>query len=105
MQEINSVVKAKRSPVNNKTSKLPREYQQFEALINDNIDDNIIVKHIRKDALNYFPIKIEHGNPSMSVMIQKKKTHTQIAQHLHASCFPPVRSTRLKAINKSNIKT
>ena len=44
MQSVNSIVEAKNLGLKNKVSKLPREFRQFEALINDNIDDNIIAK-------------------------------------------------------------
>ena len=104
MQAVNSVVKAKKYQVKNKISKLPREFRNFEALINNNIEDNIIANQIRKDASNYDTIKIELDNPSIAVIIPKKKTHTDLAQYLYAACFPPVRSTFLKAINKNDVK-
>ena len=39
------------------------------------------------------------------MIIQKKKTHTELAQYLHTACFPPVHSTFLKAIKKNHFKT
>ena len=41
----------------------------------------------------------------MSVIIQKKKTHTELVQYLHAAAFSPVKSTFEKAIKKKFFKT
>ena len=38
--------------------------------------------------------------PSMSVIIKKKQTHTDLASYLHAACFSPVKSTFSQAISK-----
>ena len=39
------------------------------------------------------------------VILRKRQTHTDLAEYLHASCFAPVKSTFLKAINKGFFKT
>ena len=59
-------------------------------------------KQTRKDASQYAPITLQ--SPSMAVIIQKKKTHTELAQYLHAACFSPVKSTFEKAINITTSK-
>ena len=42
-------------------------------MIQDNIDYLNIEKQMNKDAVQYTPIKILNDNPSMSVIIHKKK--------------------------------
>ena len=71
--------------------------RHFDDLIDDNIFDNLLQKQQKWTKSNVFPIKIQHDNPSMSVIIYKKK-HMELAQCLHAACFSPVRSTFIKAI-------
>ena len=41
----------------------------------------------------------------MTIIIQKKKTHTELAQYFHPACLSPVKSTFEKAINKNYFKT
>ena len=38
---------------------------------------------------NHTPIKIDHENLSMAVIIQQKRNHTELAQYLHAVCVFP----------------
>ena len=62
--------------------KLPQEFQHFYQLIEDNIEDMYVDKQMRKDASQYLPVTIQ--SLSMAVIIQKKNTRTELAQHLHA---------------------
>jgi hypothetical protein len=41
----------------------------------------------------------------MAVIIQKKKTHTELVQYLHAACFSPVKSTFEKAIKNKHFQS
>ena len=41
----------------------------------------------------------------MLVIIQKKKTHIELIEYLHATNFSPVKSTFNKAIKKGHYKT
>ena len=76
--------------------RLPKEYRHFDELIQDNIDYISIDKQIFRDKAKYTSITI--NTPSMAVIIQKKKTHMELVQYLHAACFSPVRSTFARAI-------
>ena len=58
---------------------------------------------MRKDASQYTPVTLQ--NPSMFVIIQKKKTHTELVQYLHAACLSPVKLTFKKSIKKDHFKT
>ena len=57
------------------------------------------------DAKVYFPVKLAPENPKLSVIIQKKQTHLELAQYLHAACFSPVKSTIITAIRKHHFKS
>ena len=52
----------------------------------------------------YTHVNIQHNNPSISVIIQKKKTHTELIQYLHAANFSPVKSTFERAIKRETTK-
>ena len=58
---------------------------------------------MRKDASQYAPVTLQ--SPSMAVIIQKKKTHTELVQCLHVACLSPVKHTFEKAIKKNHFKT
>ena len=81
---------------------LPNEFHHFDTLINDKINDLVIKKQLRKNATIYTHVNIQHNNPSMSVIIQKKKTHTELIQYLHSANFSPVKSTFEKVIKKGH---
>ena len=57
------------------------------------------------DAKEYFPVKLAPENPSLSVIIQKKNTHMELAQYFHAACLSPVKSTTITAIKKNHFKS
>ena len=84
-----NIIKYKKPlPTKNRVAKLLR---QFHQLIHENIDYNIIEKQQQTDVRTYLPVKIAPDNPSLSVIIHKKKTHMELAQYLHASCLSPVK--------------
>ena len=74
----------------------------FDQLIEDNIDYISIEKQVNRDRTLYTPVTIQ--SPSISVIIQKKKTHTELVQYLHAASFSPVKSTFRKAIKNIFLK-
>ncbi len=82
---------------------MPKDFRYFDNLISDNIDYITINKQMNKDKSLYRPVNIQ--SPSMSVIIQKKQTHTELVQYLHTACFPPVKSTFEKAIKQHHFKT
>ena len=57
------------------------------------------------DAKDCFPVKLAPENPSLSVIIRKKKNHLELAQYLHAACLSPVKSTMITAIKKNHFKS
>ena len=95
-----TIINVKKAPTK-QDLRLPRDFRYFDDLIQDNIDYLNIKKQINKDALKY---ALLNDNLSISVIIHKKNTHTELAQYLHAACFPPVKSTFLKAIKRQHFK-
>ena len=83
--------------------RLPKDFRYFDNLIEDNIDYISIEKQVNKDKTIYRPVTIQ--SPSMSVIIRKKQTHTELAQYLHAAAFSPVMSTFKTAIKKNFFKS
>ena len=84
-------------------SSIHKDFRYFDKLITDNIDYDAIEKQMDKDKKLYAPVTIQ--SPSMSVIIQKKKTRTELVQYLHATAFSPVTSTFEKAIQLNFFKT
>ena len=78
---VNStIVNVKKAP-KKQDLRLPRDFRYFDDLIQDNIDYLNIEKQINKDALQYAPINILNDNPSISVIIHKKK-HIQSLRNI-----------------------
>ena len=63
----------------------------------DITDNNILDIHLdkmKKDATTaYCRVNLQPKEPSLAVIIQKKKTHMELVQYMHATCFAPVKST------------
>ena len=51
-------------------------------------------------VVDFIKAHIEPSNPSLSVIIRKKQTHTDLARYLHAACLSPVSWTFATAIKK-----
>ena len=51
-----------------------KQFRHFHQLIDDNVDWHLMEKQQQTDAKDYFPVKLAPENPSLSVIIQKKKT-------------------------------
>ena len=83
-------------------SRLPKEFRYSDNRISDNINYIAIEKQMNKDKTLYRPVTIQ--SPSMSVIIRKKQTHTELVQYLHATAFSPVKSTFEKAVRKDFFK-
>jgi hypothetical protein len=81
-----------------------QELNQFNELIDHNILDNFLHKE-RKKTTAYCHTNLTPQNPSLAVIINKKRTHAELIQYLHAACFSPVKSTFEKAIKKNFFKT
>ena len=81
---------------------IPKFLRQFNDIIDSNIFDSIITKQMKIDAAQYCPVRIIKEQPSLAVIIQKKKTHMELAQYLHAACFSPVKSTFVKGIKNNH---
>ena len=75
------------SPTKNRVNKI---LCQLHQLIDDNIHDELINKQQKSDAKLYLPVHILPENPSLSVIVQKKKTHMELAQYFHAACLSPI---------------
>ena len=84
-------------------SRIHKDFRNFDSLITDNMDYDAIEKQIRDDKKLYAPVTIQ--SPSMSVIIQKKKTRTELVQYLHGAAFSPVKSTLEKAVKLNFFKT
>ena len=56
-------------------------------------------------VVDFLKAHIEPSNPSLSVIIRKKQTHTDLARYLHAACLSPVSWTFATAIKKIFFKT
>ena len=56
--------------------------------INHNSLDNTLHRQHQQDAKQYKNISIHTNKPSLSMIIHKKKKHMELAQYLHAACFP-----------------
>ena len=69
--------------------------------MDNNIDDELISNQQQSDAKLYLPVHISLKNPSLLVIIQKKKTHMELAQYLHAACLSQVKSTMISTIKKT----
>ena len=81
--KVDSIITTPKRPSKSKDLRLPKEYRYFDELIEDNIDYISIDKQVLKDKASYAPVTI--NNPSMAVIIQKKKTHLELVQYLHAA--------------------
>ena len=81
-----------------------QELNQFHELIDHNILDNFLHKANKKKA-HYCQTNLTPQNPSLAVIINKKRTHAELIQYLHAACFSPVKSTFEQAIKKNFFKT
>ena len=90
------------APTKNRIDKTLRQSHQ---LIDDNIDDELINNQQKSDAKLYLPVHISPDNPSLSMIIQKKKRHMELAQHLHAACLSPVKPTMISAVKKHYFKS
>ena len=77
---------------------IPKLLRQLDEIIEDNVFNSIINEQLKSAAAQFFPVRIIIEKPSLSVIIQKKKTHMKLAQYLHAACFSPVESTFVKGI-------
>ena len=66
--------------------------------------DGLCYENIKANNQSSRPSKIYTKNTS-AVIIRKRQTHTDLAEYLHASCYGPVKSTFIKAIEKSFFKT
>ena len=105
-QNSNNTLKpttCKSTKVKTNFSPLTKMLRPLSNLAEDNAFDNIIEKQKKEDNKHMY--KVAKMNPSMSVIIQKKKTHMELAQYLHAACFSPVRSTFLKAIKNNHFQS
>ena len=51
-------------------------------------------------VVDFIKAHIEPSNPSLSVIIKKKQTHTDLARYLHAACLSPVSWTFATAIKR-----
>ena len=88
---INSLIAKKPQRLRKKRDyRLPKDFRYFDSLIADNIDYITIEKQVNKDKTIYRPVTIQ--SPSMSVIIRKKQTHTELVQYVHAAAFSPVMS-------------
>ena len=67
--------------------------------------DAFLEKTPKLEVQEYCEAHIEPSNPSISVIIKKKQTHTELARYLHAACFSLVRSTFAAAIKNNFFKT
>ena len=94
---------SKITPTSNRHRRLPRHMRYYDQLLQDNIDYISIDKQVRQDKKTYIPVTIT--SPSMSVIIHKKKTHTDLVKYLHAAAFSPVKSTFQKAIQNNHFKS
>ena len=90
------------APTKNRIDKTLRQSHQ---LIDDNIDDELINNQQKSDAKLYIPVHISPDNPSLSVIIQKKKTRMELAQYLHAAYLSQIKSTMIAAIKKYHFKS
>ena len=79
-------------------NRVAKQHCHFHELIDENIDWYIMDKQQQTDSKKYLPIKITPDNPSLSVIIHKKKKYMELAQYLHAACLSPVKSSMTKAI-------
>ena len=86
------------SPRHSQKHRITKFLRHVQGIINNNIFDNIIQQQQKIDAATYSPVKLTPDNPSLLVIIHKKKTHMELAQHLHSACFLPVKSTFIEAI-------
>ena len=73
--------------------------------INHTSLNNTLHQQHQQDAKQYKKIIIHNNNPSLSMIIHKKKTHMELAKYLHVAFSPPVRSTFEKAIKMHHFKT
>ena len=86
-------------------NKIFKSFRHFHQLIDDNEDWSLMETQQQTDAKVYFPVKLAPENPKLSVIIQKKHTHLELAQYLHAACFSPVKSTIITAVKKHHFKS
>ena len=57
-------------------------------------------ENAQPQVVDFIKAHIEPSNPSLSVIIMKKQTHTDLARYLHAACLSPVSWTFATAIKK-----
>ena len=84
---------------------IPKHMRLMNDLIGDNIFQHTLDTQFNEDIKNTQRVALIHDNPSLSVIIQKKKTHMELVQYLHAACFSPVKSTFIKAIKNNHFGT
>ena len=61
-----------------KQSRLPRILRYFDELIQDNIDYIDVAKQSNRDTAQHARVNVQYNNPSMSVIIHKKRTYTEL---------------------------
>ena len=88
-----------------KKENLLQEINQCNELIDHIILDNFLQKERKKTDATYCKTNLTPENPSLAVIINKKRTHAELVQYLHAACFSPVKSTFEQAIKKNFFKT
>ena len=84
---------------------IPQHMRRMNAVIEDTIFQNTLDQQLHEDIKHIQRVALIHDNPSLSVIIQKRKTHMELVQYLHAACFSPVRSTFIKAIKNNHFST
>ena len=99
--EAKAMLSSKSKIKKHRLHKILRKYK-FNSLIQDNIDDYHIKQQLQQDAKKYCPINVVKDTPSLAIIIQKKRTHMELAQYLHTACFSPVNSTFVAGIKNQN---
>ena len=64
--------------------------------INHTSLNNTLHQQHQQDAKQYKKIIIHNNNPSLSMIIHKKKTHMELAKYLHVAFSPPQSAQHLK---------
>ena len=81
-----------------KYSSIHPHLRQLDTLAQENCDANNIY-----NKANF--VRTSYPNNKCGVILRKRKTHTDLAEYLHAACLGPVKSTFLQAIEKGFFKT
>ena len=77
-----------------------RKRQQTKNLSQNDTFDKILYDELVKDKNIYGPAQVFEDTNLINIIIQKKKTHMELAQFLHGACFSPVTSSWTKAIKR-----